>query len=755
MPADDWIRETLDAGQVGVWERDLTTGQEECSAAMERLLGLERGEFARRRMRLADCLVAPTLEDVRQLLQGGRPAEDGAAELFVTRPDGATNRLAARFHVVRAGGGAAARLAMLCWDTTGCWRRELALAESEASFRAALDQSPVSLCHLDRNLCYTWVYNPTLPLTASQIIGKTDAEIFPSPAGRELMEAKRAVLETGRAARREVTIEIAGRKHYRDIKIEPVWSPTGQVTGLTCVAVDIGRQKEIEAQLRELNSTLEQRILQRTAELAASEERLQTILDHSPALIYLKDLQGRYVLANRQAAVAAGLPADELRGRTDFELFDVATARGLRNTDLQVIQTGKPQQFEDVFVLADGPHTYITTKFPCFDAQGQIAAVCGISTDITRHRQAEQFLAASEARFRALLETMPDAMLLICREGFVVSAKPAGAAAMALLTSEVGQRRLHDLFPSAAADLLAQQVERALASQEVLSCELVFDTPQGPMWQEARLARLDERHVLMMLRDISQRHQAEERQKRLEDELHHVARLSTLGEIASSLAHELNQPLSALTFYLGGCLDLVRSGRANVADLESPLASASQSAHRCAEIVRRLRLLVTKRPPRLSSIDLRTLVPEVLTLFEYQARLSEVTITVELGSAPLTVLVDSIQIQQVLVNLIQNALEALVGVPPAQRRIAIQAGCCGPEVELSIRDWGPGVRPEDVDRLFTPFFSTKPQGLGMGLCISRSIIERHQGTLMLDQHAAPGARFVIRLPRAEEDSHAD
>jgi C4-dicarboxylate-specific signal transduction histidine kinase len=254
--------------------------------------------------------------------------------------------------------------------------------------------------------------------------------------------------------------------------------------------------------------------------------------------------------------------------------------------------------------------------------------------------------------------------------------------------------------------------------------------------------------------DITERLRAQEAARAHLEELAHAARLNTMGELASGLAHELNQPLAAVRNYIHG--SLLRLTRGDHDSLVSALHSASEQADRAARIIRRLREMMRKRPPRRHWVGINALVDAVLEMVAFEARRNDVKISADLDPDLPQVWADAIQIEQVILNLVRNGIEALQSVAEGQKRVSVSSRVAGDWVEISVQDTGPGVPSDDPDRVFDPFYSTKQEGMGMGLPISRTIIESHGGALWADGAPTGGTCFRFRLPitaEEEEDEH--
>ena len=248
-----------------------------------------------------------------------------------------------------------------------------------------------------------------------------------------------------------------------------------------------------------------------------------------------------------------------------------------------------------------------------------------------------------------------------------------------------------------------------------------------------------------MFANVIERIRAEEATRSHRDQLAHVLRLKTMGQLASGIAHELNQPLSAILSYARGCARRIEGGNAEMEEIRGALERIGEQAVRAADVIRMLRALVKAESNRTRQ-DINDLLKESLRLVHSDLALAGVEVTLESRTLP-RVQVDAIQIEQVILNLVRNACDALANLDSERKRIDITAALRGSKtVEVSIRDRGPGIEAALSERIFDDFFTSRSDGLGLGLPISRSIIETHGGHLWLDTNVTPGACFRFTLP---------
>jgi two-component system sensor histidine kinase TtrS len=255
-------------------------------------------------------------------------------------------------------------------------------------------------------------------------------------------------------------------------------------------------------------------------------------------------------------------------------------------------------------------------------------------------------------------------------------------------------------------------------------------------------------------REASERRRAEAEARERQAELAHVHRLNTMGEMASGFAHELNQPLAAIVNYAKGTVRRLRQGAMAADELLPVLEQVATQAERAAAIIRRIRAFIRKEEPRHAALDLNKAIRDTIDLMTTEAGRQGVRLVLDLAEPLPLVSADVIQLEQVIVNLVRNAIEAMVDAGTPTRRVTLTtARAASGAVEVAVADTGPGLPEAGRDRLFDPFFTTKADGLGLGLSISQSIVEAHGGRLTAETGAGGGAVFRFTLPVAEEARH--
>jgi C4-dicarboxylate-specific signal transduction histidine kinase len=254
-------------------------------------------------------------------------------------------------------------------------------------------------------------------------------------------------------------------------------------------------------------------------------------------------------------------------------------------------------------------------------------------------------------------------------------------------------------------------------------------------------------YVNIYARDVTDARVASAEARQHQTELVHVCRLSTMGEMATGLAHELNQPLAAIVNYANGTRRRLEMGQISTTELEEPLNQITRQAARAGDIIRRLRALVSRQPAQRRPVDANSMVQEVLSFLEYEIDKFGVTLETDLHDNLPAVRADLVQIEQVVLNLIRNAVDAVKDNPAGERRVWLETMPSSQGgVSIRVRDNGPGLSAEIRGRLFEPFFSTKATGMGMGLAISQTIARDHGGRISVWDVEGPGAVFTLALP---------
>ena len=371
-------------------------------------------------------------------------------------------------------------------------------------------------------------------------------------------------------------------------------------------------------------------------------------------------------------------------------------------------------------------------------------------------QDAERALRDSEAHLRSVLETVPDAIIVIDDRGLIQSFSPAAERLFGYPARDVTGQNVKMLMPQPYRDEHDGYLERYRRTGErrIIGIGRVVlgrraDGSTFPMELAVGEINLEGRRMFTgFVRDITERQVARERLQDLQSELLRASRLSAMGQMASALAHELNQPLTAIINYVQATRRMV--GKPNIARdrLDETMDKAVMQANRAGQIIHRMRQFLTKGETERQPESINKVLEEASALALVGAKESGVVVRMELGTDLPQVVVDRIQIQQVILNLIRNGIEAMQGV--TRRELLIATGTADSDmVQVTITDSGPGLAPEVAEQLFQPFVTTKEKGMGLGLSICRSIIDSHGGKIWAKPNPAAGVTFAFTLPATD------
>jgi PAS domain S-box-containing protein len=379
---------------------------------------------------------------------------------------------------------------------------------------------------------------------------------------------------------------------------------------------------------------------------------------------------------------------------------------------------------------------------------------------VSERRRLSLALVDSEEHRAAILNTVPDGVLMIDSQGNIRSINPAVERLFSRPSHWLVGHEIAELVEGGP-DLLDRLKLAARSPASALACwELDAWRADGSKFRvelsAGRFDLLGAEHYTVVIRDITARRNAEARFREHQAELAHVSRVSLAGEMAAGLAHELSQPLTAIAAYARGCLRLLAESVSEPALLQVGIGEVVQQAERAGDVLDRLREFVRGGEYRRAATDVEVLIDAVFGLTRVEAMQRAVEIEKRIDPNLPAVLADRVQIEQVLVNLLRNAMDAIDAADSPLRLIAVAARSnSNGAVEISVADTGPGVAAEVTDTIFEPFVTTKSNGMGMGLSISRSIIDSHGGRLRMACGVRSGAMFIFDLPTAEVEASSD
>ena len=491
--------------------------------------------------------------------------------------------------------------------------------------------------------------------------------------------------------------------------------------------------------------------------LVDRERRLLAIIDGSPNPIFLKDPDGRFLLVNREFERITGVSRDQIIDKTEDDLSKLREAGALRTNDREVPESGEVL-LEELAATDIGRRWGAVQKFPIVDGDGRIYATAHITTDVTARKRAEEHLRLAEDRTRLILDSSLDAVITIdARDTITGWSKSAEDIFGWSCEEAVGKRIVDAIIP--------MQYREA----HLRGCEHFFATGEGPILNRrieitalhraghefpveltVTAIRLESWHFTAFVRDLTDKRRVEEALRGAREELTRVTRLTAMGQLSASIAHEINQPLTAIAANSDTCLHWLSTEEPDLTKARAAAQRLANDARRASEIIARIKALMNKTPVEKAPVDIIDAIRDVMKLTQEEFRKHRITTLADLPESVPQINGDRVQLEQVILNLVLNSIESMMLVEDRPRTLLIRSQVLDDRmVEISFHDTGVGLDSTVVDRLFDAFFTTKHHGTGMGLAICRSIIEAHDGQISAIPGAPFGAVFQFSLPVAD------
>jgi len=508
----------------------------------------------------------------------------------------------------------------------------------------------------------------------------------------------------------------------------------------------------------------------RTAQLRESEMRLQAVLDHSPALIFVKDLVGRYVLFNQKLEKLCQRPAAAIKGRTDHELFPATDADSYVANDQRALAAGKPVEFEETAEQNGHISTWIVQKFPLLDGEGQAYAVCGISTEITDRKNSEVEIRESRRQLGNLISQLPGAAFR-CRFDENLTALFASEGMLPLTgypANDLVSGRIHIANLTLPDDrpMVRSAVATAIKERRNFEVEYRIVHRDGhekwvlvrgrPIYDETGAMRFIEGLAI----DVTALKHAEKEKIAFERNLLETQKLESLGVLAGGIAHDFNNLLTAIL----GNASLLRYSLLRTDTSHAHLEQIENAARRAADLCAQMLAYAGKGKLSNGRINLTQLVRETTSLLEISIR-KNCRFTLQLAENLPAVLGDATQLRQIVMNLVINASDAIgeradgeIIVTTFARhadakllRSALHQSKLEPGqyVGLEVKDNGCGMTAETITRIFEPFYTTKFSGRGLGLSATMGIVQSHHGALFVESQPNQGSIFRLLLPAVD------
>lgn len=622
-----------------------------------------------------------------------------------------------------------------------------ALERNEALLATILEAAPAGIGLLHDRV-FQWGNIPMLEMTGyreDELLGKNAQMLYETAeeyerVGRvkyaQIRTTGTGEIDTQWRRRDGKTIHV----HLRSTAI----NPDDLSAGVIFTATDITKRKLAEDALRE------------------SEERYRNAIEMAPDGIAIVDLKGRITSSNAASNRLLGYTNEEVLGKP-FWKVGVLRPRDvpkLLRLFVSVIR-GKPMPpVEVVCNHKDGTARTLECRVALIRCDGRVVGLQTISRDVTERKKAEEELRAARDQAQRYLDIACVMFVALDEQGNITLVNQRACEILGYCERDlVGKNWFETCLPEAVREGAYAVYRKLMAGHAELADnrENVVLTREGEprliVWRNTML-RDDKGRITGTLssgEDVTDRRLAEDERRQLQADLAHIGRVHTVGEMAATLAHEINQPLYAIANYVRGVNRRINRGNLDLDQLADVMDRVSHEVDRAAGIISHLREFVRKGRPRRSTVDIRKLVDDVMKLLEADIRRNRITVNRQLDDDIPVVSADPVQIQQVVVNLIRNAVDAMSEVPDERRVLTIAARSTRDKtVEIAVSDNGNGVPTEIDESIFDAFFSTKDEGLGIGLAISRTIVEAHDGRLWAVSNQPQGTTFFFTIPPISE-----
>jgi len=714
------------------------------SPAFERIWGWPR-EVLYSDPRAWRAAIHPEDREAVEATHDAAPADEACdLEYRIVRPDGTIRWIRDRSFPVRDEKGAVYRYAGIAEDVTDHRARVEALRESEERQLFALAAARMGWWDWDiranrtRRCTLVAVICGLPSLDAIENYEQFLAIVHPDD--RDAVDsAVRAAVENDSPYSPEFRIiRPDGSVRWVAERGRVERDASGAAVRMAGVILDITEQKAAAEALRE------------------SEERYRMLVQNVPDHIATIDRCGTIEYINH---AADGWDREELIGRPVVELTAPELRDELRRCLAGVFDDGEPREWEgrDVYGRA------YANRFVPISENGRVCRVLGIATDVTTRKHYEEAQEATNRLLRSTLDSLSAHVAILSETGAILEVNAAwrrfGETNVSSLPGVGASNNYFDACRAVVLDndddarAVVEGIDLLRRGEMTELChEYECGTPTCTKWFMVRVtpfAGAGPARFVVSHEDITDRKRGEALASRRLRELAHAARLDTLGQMSSALAHELSQPLAAIANYAAGCRR--RLERADCGgDLREAIDGIADQAGRAGAIIKHLRHFMRPGDAKRATEDINAVILELARLLHADARFHGIALRRQLCTSPLPVRADAVQLQQVIVNLVHNAIEAMQAAGTDGGEVAVRTFRSENEaIEVVVEDNGPGLAPERLDAVFAPFSSTKSEGLGLGLAICRAIVDAHDGRLWATSRAGGGCAFHFRLPPAD------
>jgi PAS domain S-box-containing protein len=544
-------------------------------------------------------------------------------------------------------------------------------------------------------------------------------------------EEWRAALAAGQAFEREARLRSAGGDYrWFVLRLMPIRNERGTISKWYGIASDVeNRRRTLEA-------------------LRDTEERWRAVFEHNPTMYFMVDADGTVLSVNPFGAEQLGYSVDELVGRSVLEVFYPLDRPMIERNAAKCLEApGQPVSWEARKLRKDGTMLWVreTAKTMLMKGRPIILVVC---EDISDRKRTENLN-------RRIFECLPDLVSVVDRDYRYRQVNPTYEQVWGIPADKIVGMHVRDLVGQKLFDRRSKPNMDRCFSGEAASFAQWLDSAAGRRYWVVTYSplQLESDRVeaaLTVARDVTELMLASDKIRDTENQLAHAGRVATMGQLAASIAHEVNQPITGVVTNAQAALRFLDARPVDLDEIRQILEDIVRAANRASEIVARTRSFVKNTPPRKGRFDLNEATLEVLELTRSEMSKNSISLKTRLANDLPPLDGDRVQLQQVLLNLVVNAVEALSSGDAGARELVITTSENGSEqVRVAVADSGPGLDPSVAERLFDAFYTTKSSGMGMGLAISKSIIEAHGGRIWAGPNTPRGTVFQFDVPARE------
>jgi PAS domain S-box-containing protein len=779
--SDERYRRAAAAGGVGVWDWNLATGEIYVDPVLKQTLGYQDHEI---RNQIEDWgrLVHPddaaTVFDRAQTHIAGHTAIYEVEHRMLHR-DGSIRWFLARGCATRDSEGRAVSLAGTDTDITERKRGEEALRQAEEINKRIVESTTDCLKILDLGGRLIHVNREGLRLLEiddpAVLLHRPLAEFFGGVVREAAAEAVAAARGGGRGRFQARLQAPSGITRWWDVLITPITDRNGAVVQMLAVSRDITERRRDEAFRAARQQMLE--MIAGGSALPEVLESLVRVVEQQTAGMSCSALVLDDDGATIRHAAAPSLPPDYVRaidglrigphaGSCGTAMFlgkrviatDILTDPLWEDYRAPARMSGQracwstPIVSSQQRILGSFAMYFIEPRAPRDDELRLIEGAADVARIAIEQHRAQHALRQSEARNRAILRAIPDWVFLTTAEGVFIDYHAEDVSQLYAHPSTFLGRNIKDVLPAAVSEPLLQACARVRIAEEPEIIEYQLRIDGAERFYEARVVACEGDKILSIVRDVTEQKTAQMEAAAQRLDLAHLSRVAVLGELTGTLAHELSQPLTAVLSNAQAARELLNREPIDVPEIRAAINDIMNDNRRAGAVIDRLRALLRKQALVLRPVNVNDVVREVVDFAHSEIIARGVAVTSTLASGAPCVLGDHVQLQQVVLNLLLNACDAMSETPPGQRRLAFTTSVEDGAVHVVVADCGTGIPKDRLDHVFEPFVTFRGKGLGLGLAISRSIVTAHNGSIRAENNANGGATFRCFFPPAVPQS---